>query len=205
MSSGRARTTDREAPPAAAAPARPRNSAAPSGKLGLSGLRKAAVLLVTLDEDAAAAIFTRLPGEVAERVSREITALDAVGKEQLRAVVAEFRARAAEAGADPSPAPAFEDMQGVEDAAMRRSLAGVEPRRIALALKSASPELKAKVLRNLAAPAAEAVRDALGRMGPARVADVEAAQQAIVAAAGLLGGGAPAGVRGGSREGETVV
>ncbi len=197
--------TGREAPPAEAAPARLRSAAARAGTSGLSGLRKAAVLLVTLDEDAAAAIFTRLPEDAAERISREIAAMDAVGKEQVRAVVEEFRGLAAAAGADLRPAPAFEDMLRVEDGAMRRLLADVEPRQIALALKSASPELNEKMLRNMPARAAEDVKDAMRRLGPVRVADVEAAQQAIIEAAGRLEDRAPARVRGCGREGDVVV
>lgn len=193
MSERHAVMTEREAAPAEAAAARPEavagaaSPAAPRAEApGVSGLRKAAILLITLDEDAAAAIFTRLPEDAAERISREIAAMDAVGKEQVRAVVDEFRDLAAAAGAGPGPAPAFEDMLLVDDGEMRRLLADIEPRAVALALKTASPELKEKMLRNMPARAAEDVEDRLRRLGPVRVADVEAAQQAIVDAAGCV-------------------
>jgi flagellar motor switch protein FliG len=56
----------------------------------LNGVRKAAVLLVSLDQDKAAEILKRLPPEAVEEVSREIASLGEVGNSDRRAVLGEF-------------------------------------------------------------------------------------------------------------------
>ena len=51
---------------------------------------------------------------------------------------------------------------------------------LALALKTASPELQAKVFNNMSERAAAMIKENMEYMGPVRVSDVEAAQQRIV-------------------------
>ena len=51
---------------------------------------------------------------------------------------------------------------------------------VALALKTASEELKDKFLSNVSTRGAEVIREDMEFMGPVRVSDVEAAQQRIV-------------------------
>lgn len=77
----------------------------------------------------------------------------------------------------------FEDMVGVDDAGMREILKKVEGRELTLALKTASDEMKDKIFSNLSSRAGEMLKDDLESMGPARLAEVEEAQQAIVRAA----------------------
>jgi flagellar motor switch protein FliG len=55
-----------------------------------AGLRKAAILLVILGEDAASVIYRHLPPAQVERVSQEIAALSAVDAETALAVLEEF-------------------------------------------------------------------------------------------------------------------
>ena len=55
-----------------------------------SGVRKAAVLLISLSQDQAAAIMKRLPLEAAEEVGREIASLSQVNAAQRREVFSEF-------------------------------------------------------------------------------------------------------------------
>ncbi|MBU1232278.1 MAG: flagellar motor switch protein FliG, partial [Proteobacteria bacterium] len=48
------------------------------------------------------------------------------------------------------------------------------------ALKTASDEIKEKIFANMSARAADMIRDDLEAMGPVRLSEVEAMQQAIV-------------------------
>src|SRR5689334_21199460 len=56
----------------------------------MCGVRKAAVLLVSLDQDKAAEILKRLPREAVEEVSREIASLGEVGNNSRWDVFNEF-------------------------------------------------------------------------------------------------------------------
>ncbi|MCX7935566.1 MAG: flagellar motor switch protein FliG, partial [Planctomycetota bacterium] len=51
---------------------------------------------------------------------------------------------------------------------------------LALALKTASEELKAKIFKNMSERAATLIKEDMEFMGPVRLSDVEAAQQRIV-------------------------
>ena len=62
----------------------------PQPTANLPGVRKAAVLLLTLPEDDAAAVLKRLPPGVVEVVSRELAGLVSVSPEDRRAVFGEF-------------------------------------------------------------------------------------------------------------------
>jgi flagellar motor switch protein FliG len=56
----------------------------------------------------------------------------------------------------------------------------VENDELALALKTASEELKEKILGNMSERAAQLIKEEMDFMGPVRVSDVESAQQKIV-------------------------
>jgi flagellar motor switch protein FliG len=77
----------------------------------------------------------------------------------------------------------FEDMATVDDKAMREILKKVEGAQLTLALKTASPEMKDKILGNLSQRAAEMILEDLEVMGPVKLSDVDAAQQSVVQAA----------------------
>ncbi|MFZ5568757.1 MAG: flagellar motor switch protein FliG [Thermodesulfobacteriota bacterium] len=77
----------------------------------------------------------------------------------------------------------FEDLTAVDDRGMREILKKVESGQLTLAMKTASEEMKKKILGNLSSRAAEMLLEDLEVMGPAKLSDVEAAQQAIVSAA----------------------
>jgi flagellar motor switch protein FliG len=64
--------------------------ATPASALQLSGLRKAAILMVMLGEDAASEICRHLPPAEVEQVTREITALERVTPEASLGVLEEF-------------------------------------------------------------------------------------------------------------------
>jgi len=74
----------------------------------------------------------------------------------------------------------FEDIIRVNDRGIQAVLKEVENNELALALKTASDELKEKIFRNMSERAAQMIKEEMEFMGPVRVSDVEAAQQRIV-------------------------
>jgi len=77
----------------------------------------------------------------------------------------------------------FEDLLLVDDKAMREILKKVEGSQLTVALKTASDEMKKKILGNLSARAAEMLMEDLEIMGPMKLSDVEGAQGEVVRAA----------------------
>jgi flagellar motor switch protein FliG len=80
----------------------------------------------------------------------------------------------------------FEDLLSVEDRGMMALLKEVNTQELALALKVASDELKAKFFQNMSSRAAEMLQEELEIMAPARLRDVEGAQQKIIQVAKRL-------------------
>ncbi|MDX2018352.1 MAG: flagellar motor switch protein FliG [Planctomycetota bacterium] len=74
----------------------------------------------------------------------------------------------------------FEDIKMVEGKGIQAVLKEVDNDELALALKTASPELQEKIFGNMSERAAQLVREEIQFMGPVKVSDVEAAQQRIV-------------------------
>jgi flagellar motor switch protein FliG len=75
----------------------------------------------------------------------------------------------------------FEDIGSLDARALQRLLRDVDTKQLALALKAASPDLKAKLTSAMSQRAAQALNDEIDMLGPARLRDVEAAQAGIVA------------------------
>ncbi|MBW1991375.1 MAG: flagellar motor switch protein FliG [Deltaproteobacteria bacterium] len=80
----------------------------------------------------------------------------------------------------------FEDLLGVEDRGIMALLKEINTQDLALALKAASEDLKAKFFKNMSSRAAEMLQEELEIMGPVRLRDVEAAQQKIIQVAKRL-------------------
>ena len=74
----------------------------------------------------------------------------------------------------------FEDILLVDDKGIQSVLKEIENDELALALKTASQELKDKVFKNMSERAAAMIGEDMEFMGPVRVSDVESAQQRIV-------------------------
>lgn len=74
----------------------------------------------------------------------------------------------------------FEDVLLVNDKGIQSVLKEIENETLALALKTASEELKQKIFKNMSERAAQLIAEDMQYMGPVRVADVEQAQQKIV-------------------------
>jgi flagellar motor switch protein FliG len=75
----------------------------------------------------------------------------------------------------------FEDIVSLDDRSLQRLLREVDVKELALALKSASNELKNKMMGAMSQRAAAALKEEMEMLGPSRKRDVEASQTAIVA------------------------
>ena len=74
----------------------------------------------------------------------------------------------------------FDDIVKIDDKGIMALLKQVPNDKLILALKTATDEIKNKVLKNLSQRAASMLRDDLANMGPSRLSDVESAQVEIV-------------------------
>ncbi len=74
----------------------------------------------------------------------------------------------------------FEDILLVNDKGIQQVLKEIENDELALALKTASEDLRDKIFTNMSERAAQLIKEDMEFMGPVRVADVEQAQQKIV-------------------------
>jgi len=73
----------------------------------------------------------------------------------------------------------FEDVMLVDDKGVQQVVKEIDTQDLALALKTASEELKEKIFRNLSQRAVELLKEDMEYMGPVRLTEVEAAQQKI--------------------------
>lgn len=74
----------------------------------------------------------------------------------------------------------FEDLVGLDDRALQRLLRDVDSRELALALKSASNEVRNKIMGVMSQRAVSALKEEIEMMGPSRKTDIEKAQTNIV-------------------------
>lgn len=74
----------------------------------------------------------------------------------------------------------FEDLKVIDPKSMRELLKMIAGDKLALALKTASEELRGHLFQSMSRRAADLVREDLEMMGAARLSDVEAAQHEIV-------------------------
>ncbi len=76
----------------------------------------------------------------------------------------------------------FDDLILLDDRSIQRLLKEVESRDLAVALKAASEEVRAKIYSNVSERVAIMIKEEMEFMGPMRLSDVETAQQQIVEA-----------------------
>jgi flagellar motor switch protein FliG len=74
----------------------------------------------------------------------------------------------------------FDDLVYVDDSGIQRALREIETKDLALALKTANEEVKAKVFKNMSERAREMIKEEIEFMGPVRLRAVDEAQQKIV-------------------------
>ena len=80
----------------------------------------------------------------------------------------------------------FDDLAGVDDKGMQVLLKEVSTEDLVLALKTASQALKEKLFKNMSQRASQLLKDEMESRGPARISEVEKAQQSIVKTARKL-------------------
>jgi flagellar motor switch protein FliG len=74
----------------------------------------------------------------------------------------------------------FEDLITLDDKSLQRLMREIEVKQLALSLKAASPELKAKILGTMSQRAVQGLKEEMEFLGPVKMRDVEASQAAIV-------------------------
>ena len=99
----------------------------------------------------------------------------------------------------------FEDLVIVSDADMRKVLMSVDSQILAMALKTASKQLKEKIFANLSRRAKEMVKEELELLGPKPLSQVKAAQQQIVDAVRELESSGEINLRGAKSEEDPLV
>ena len=139
-----------------------------------SPLRKAAILLVSLEQPLASQLLAQLDRAAVEAVTLEIARLERVAPAEQQAVLEEFyglglrRLRFV-----------FEDLVKMDDTDIREAYHDEDAPAWALALAGAARPLRGKVLSALPVESAEALAQTVAQLGPFRLSDAEAAQADI--------------------------
>lgn len=136
-----------------------------------SALRKAAIVLVSLEQSLAAQLLSHLDRAAVEAVTWEIARLDRVDPEERALALEEFY----ELGLR-RLCFVFDDVVKLSDADLRAGFRAEDVETWALALAGASAAVRGRVLGALPVSAAEALRRQLENLGPFRLSDSEAAQ-----------------------------
>jgi flagellar motor switch protein FliG len=144
------------------------------GRASLDPLRKAAILVVSLEETLARQILSLLDRADVDAVSLEMARLEHIDPALQRDVLAEFHALGMR-----RLRFVFDDVVRMDDGDLSLAFHEDEAGAWALALAGASRPARQKVLGALAPPSAEALRQALAGLGPFRLEDVETAQAEI--------------------------
>jgi flagellar motor switch protein FliG len=137
----------------------------------MSPLRKAAILVVSLEQPLASQLLAQLDRSAVEAVTLEIAQLERIDPHEQQAVLDEFyglglrRLRFI-----------FEDLVRMDDTAIQEVYHDEDATTWALALAGASRPVRTKVLGALAPTSAAELRHALEHLGPFRLDDAEAAQ-----------------------------
>ena len=138
---------------------------------GIGPLRKAAILVVSLEQPLASALLAQLDRSAVEAVTLEIARLERIAPEEQHAVLEEFyglglrRLRFT-----------FEDLVKMDDTEIREAYHAEDAPTWALALASADKAVGAKVLGAIDRSAADDLRRRLVGIGRFTLDDAEAAQ-----------------------------
>jgi flagellar motor switch protein FliG len=137
-------------------------------------LRKAAILLVSLEQPLASQLLAQLDRPAVEAVTLEIARLDRLDPAEQQSVLEEFyglglrRLRFV-----------FDDLARLDDRDIQEAYDEEDAATWALGLAGAARPVQEKVLGALPAGAAEVLRDHLARLGPFRLVEAEAAQAEV--------------------------
>jgi flagellar motor switch protein FliG len=99
----------------------------------------------------------------------------------------------------------FEDLVKLDDRAAQRVLREVDTKDLAVAMKGASEAINNLVFRNMPKRAAEMLREEISYLGPMRLAEVEEAQQKVIAVVRQLEESGEIMISRGGKGGETII
>lgn len=170
-------TIRRDAPADAAREPNPAAGAANAGSTSASGipaLRKAAILLVSLEQSVSSRLLAGLGQEAVEAVTWEIARIDRVDPAEQAAVLEEFLGMGLR-----RLCFVFDDVLRMADAEIRAAFRPEDAEAWALALAGSAPPLRARVLGALHASAALTLQRHLDGLGPFRLSDTEVAQMEV--------------------------
>jgi len=163
----------------------------------MSGIEKAAVLMVSLGTAKSAEVFKHLDRDQIKKLSAGIIALRHVDPDVRASVLEEFSRAKALAARQPEPTrnfaaelmdsvlkveqtPAsFDDLAGLGGPAMEAVLEAVDHRTMCLALKAAGKDVKEAVFASLTSAAAESLKQEIEEMGAVKLREIEDAQERI--------------------------
>ena len=140
----------------------------------ISPVRKAAIVLVSLDQSLASQLLSHLDRSAVEAVTWEIARLDRVDPADRAAVLEEFYGLGLR-----RLCFVFDDLVKMADGDIRSAFHEEDIETWALALAGAAAPVRAKVLAALSAATASRLRQHLDGLGPFRLSDSEAAQLEI--------------------------
>lgn len=165
----------------------------------LSGIEKAAVLMVSMGTARSAEVFRLLDRDQIKKLSAGIVALKHVDEVTKATVLEEFsRAKALaarpavadrnfaaeliESTLEEEQAPAsFEDLATLDDEAMEAVLEALDHRTLCLALKAAGNDIKQAVFASLTTLEAESLKQEIEQTGAVRLREIEEAQDRVAA------------------------
>ncbi len=140
----------------------------------MSPVRKAAIVLVSLDQSLASQLLSHLDRPAVEAVTWEIARLERVDPADRAAVLEEFYGLGLR-----RLCFVFDDLVNMSDADLRAAFHDEDLETWSLALAGAAGPVRARVLAALSPVAASRLRQRLDRLGPFRLSDSEAAQVEI--------------------------
>ena len=139
-----------------------------------SPLRKAAIVLVSLEQSLASQLLANLDRAAVEAVTLEIARLERIDPAEQAAVLDEFLGQGLR-----RLCFVFDDLLRMSDRDIRTAYRLEDMSRWALAIAGAAGPVRAKILGSLDPASAAALRRFLEGMGPFRLSDAEAAQAEI--------------------------
>lgn len=141
----------------------------------IAPLRKAAIVLVSLEQSLSSQLLAHLDRDAVEAVTWEIARIDHVDPDEQAVVLEEFLAMGLR-----RLCFAFDDIARLDDRDIRAGFRAEDVDAWALALAGAAPPLRAKAMGALNGPAARTLQLHLENLGPFRLSDTEVAQAEIV-------------------------
>lgn len=143
-------------------------------RFGEDALRKAAIVLVSLDQPLASQLLARMDPAAAEAVTHHVAGLERVAPEEQHAALEEFYDTALR-----RLSFTFEDLITLSDHGIAAAYSEADSEAWTLALAGASRAVRDKVLRALAPADSARLRRNIERLGPFRLDDSEAAQAEV--------------------------